>query len=101
MSVVVDPDLAADVFVVRLAGEVDVGSEPELEKIVDAFDASSCVDAVVDLAEMTFMDSTGLAMLVRLRKVCEACSGQLRVRNVGPQISSLLQATGLAGYFDS
>jgi len=56
MSVVVDPDLAADVFVVRLAGEVDVGSEPELEKIVDAFDASSCVDAVVDLAEVTFMD---------------------------------------------
>jgi anti-anti-sigma factor len=49
----------------RLAGELDMATAPELERTLqDALDAG-CRRIVVDLRELAFMDSTGLVVLAR------------------------------------
>jgi anti-sigma B factor antagonist len=76
-------------------GELDIATAPVLQ---DAFDAVF-VDGgpeiiVVDLSELTFMDSTGLHLLVRLHARCEPAD-RLRIINGSPTAVRVLDISGL------
>jgi len=52
--------------VVAIAGELDIGTAPRLER---AFRSSAAIESeavLVDLSDVTFMDSTGLALFLTL-----------------------------------
>jgi anti-sigma B factor antagonist len=51
-----------DLLVVSLSGELDMGSAPEFEEAVE--DAQGGAAIVVDLRELTFIDSTGIKALL-------------------------------------
>jgi anti-anti-sigma factor len=70
------------IAVVIVRGEVDMMSAPQFEALVDEaiLDGGVPRPVVVDLDECTFMDSSGLAVLLRTRGRVEggpviACSG--------------------------
>ena len=46
-------------------GEVDIGTAPGLASALEAAEASGAVAIVLDLSGVTFIDSTGLSVLVR------------------------------------
>jgi anti-sigma B factor antagonist len=50
--------------VVSIQGEIDLASAPELERELLSLFALSIHQVVLDFAGMTFMDSTGLAVLL-------------------------------------
>jgi anti-sigma B factor antagonist len=50
----------------RLAGELDLGTTPQLKQAVDAY-ARTGQTIVIDMREVGFIDSMGLAALVRVR----------------------------------
>jgi anti-sigma B factor antagonist len=52
--------------VIRLAGEIDLATVPQLRQVLDAH-ARSRQTMVLDLREIEFVDSMGLAALVRAR----------------------------------
>jgi anti-sigma B factor antagonist len=52
--------------VIRLAGEIDLATVPQLRQVLDAH-ARSGQTMVLDLREIEFVDSMGLAALVRAR----------------------------------
>jgi anti-sigma B factor antagonist len=84
--------------VVRVSGELDIRTCERLERT-----AGELVDhgrpVVLDLAELTFCDSTGLAVLVRLHKRAEAAGSQLVLRSPVPRVQNLLTLTGLTRLF--
>ena len=49
----------------------------------------------VDFAGVTFMDSSGIAVLLRLRQRMEALGGSLRVTGLREQPGRVLRAAGL------
>jgi anti-sigma B factor antagonist len=51
---------------IRLAGELDLGTAPQLKQAVDAY-ARTGQTITIDLREVQFIDSMGLAALVRVR----------------------------------
>jgi anti-sigma B factor antagonist len=51
---------------IRLAGELDLATVPQLRQVLDAH-ARSGQTMVIDLREIEFVDSMGLAALVRAR----------------------------------
>ena len=57
------------------------------------------VSLIVDLGEVTFLDSSGLSALVRLRRAAEARGSQLLLRDVPERVAVLLDLSGLAEYF--
>lgn len=73
-------------------GELDIATVPQLEEAFDAALASDGASIVVDLAGVTFIDSTGLRLLIRMKETC--AEGRLGIRST-PVVDRLLQVTGL------
>lgn len=79
---------------VTVAGEVDVDTAPRLTTALLAA-VRTAQHVVVDLTAVTFMDSQGLAALVRARREAEARGGTVSLTGVTPRIRKLLRITGL------
>jgi anti-sigma B factor antagonist len=85
------------VLVVR--GELDVSTAPELREKLLVVAESDHVVAVVDLASVSFVDSTALGVLVSAVKRFRNNGGDLRLVVTEPHITKVLEITGLADVF--
>lgn len=77
---------------VRLRGEIDLASAPAVESAVRAALPDPPVRVVFDLGELQFMDSSGIAVLLRL--ACDAAG--VSVRNPTPTVAMVIESTGLS-----
>lgn len=59
-----------DPYRISLSGEIDLTRAPELHRMLDDVAFGDARDVVVDLTEVTFCDSTGLAFLAGLNEQC-------------------------------
>lgn len=82
----------SDCAVYRFVGELDALTAPRLRQVLARMVSSP--SAVIDLSEVTFIDSTGLNALVGgIRRIRE-CGGQVAVSSSRPQVRRLLTLTG-------
>ena len=77
--------------VVRLRGELDIATAPAFADAVS--EANS--EIVVDLADLEFLDASGLDALARARARAERHGYRLVVINVHPLTQRMFQLTGL------
>jgi stage II sporulation protein AA (anti-sigma F factor antagonist) len=83
------------VQVVALAGELDVGSVDELEAALGGASAGARPRVCLDMSHLAFIDSTGLAAVIRAHlSVVEAGGGFSIVVAPGP-VRRTLETTGL------
>jgi len=76
-----------------LTGELDMDSANELEEAVREVCASG-TGLVIDLRKVTFMDSTGLRVLIVAGTLCEETGHELRIIP-GEDIQRILEISGL------
>ena len=94
-------DFAVDVSqrdgrtVVTATGELDVHTAPELKTHLDALSQGSDPALVVDLADVGFIDSTGLGVLVTTLKHVREAGGTLDVVVSSPRVLRVFALTGL------
>ncbi|MEV2239771.1 STAS domain-containing protein [Micromonospora sp. NPDC049891] len=81
----------------RLAGELDMSSAPRLNAVIDRLTSGGQRRLLVDLTELTFCDSTGIAVFVRGDNRVAAEGGWLRVTGASGRVERVLTVTGLAG----
>jgi anti-anti-sigma factor len=89
-----DIDLAEDgpgLVTARISGELDIVSAGHLGGQVDDLLARTLTRLDLDLSGLAFMDSSGLALLLRLTNRL----GPLRVFGANPLIRRVIEATGL------
>ncbi|MGX8699127.1 MAG: anti-sigma factor antagonist [bacterium] len=78
------------------AGELDQHAAGALmEEISELLENYAPRDCVLDLGRVTFMDSSGIAVILRTYKRVNAMGGRLFVENVPPQPLRVLDASGL------
>jgi anti-sigma B factor antagonist len=87
--------MAGEVPVVAVAGEVDLATAPLLRERLEARLAAGMSTIIVDLRDTTFLDSTGLGVLVGTLKRCRDAGGDLRLVIVEPRLLKLFAITGL------
>jgi anti-anti-sigma factor len=80
------------VCVVCLAGEFDISTSSEL---ADQLVVAPGARVVVDLAELGFMDSSGLTALIIASKRLGLTGGELVLTRPAPNIRRLLEMVGL------
>jgi anti-sigma B factor antagonist len=76
-------------------GELDLVTTPILERAFDAVLRDDDAEMiVVDLTELSFMDSTGIHLLLRMQAACED-GDRLRVINGSRPVQRILDVTGV------
>ncbi|SCG74865.1 STAS domain-containing protein [Micromonospora coxensis] len=80
----------------RLVGELDVSTAGELNEAIDRLAAEGERHLLLDLTDLTFCDSTGIAAFVRGDNRASADGGWLRVIGATGRVDRVLQVTGLA-----
>ncbi|WP_433136330.1 STAS domain-containing protein [Actinomadura nitritigenes] len=87
-------------LVVQVSGELDLATAPGLIAQVGRLVALSFPPACIalDMAQVSFCDSSGINALVRLGKRISAAGGQLLVLAPRPRLAELLTRTGVDQY---
>lgn len=91
---------SGDVPVVRVVGEIDLATAPQLQSCLARIPADTRA-VIVDLTAVTFLDSTGLSVLVAGRKRLseDGEEGDLRLVVSRSLIQRVLDVTGLSNVF--
>ena len=82
---------------VFLRGELDLATAPLLRKQVDDLLAGNGQHrslVLIDLAELTFCDSSGLRALIEIRNQCQRVGTTLRLTNVPADTQRVFELTG-------
>ena len=85
--------------VLRLSGEVDIQTSPVLDEQLRSVLGEGATSIVIDLADVTFLDSTGLSVLVAGLKRCQKVGGTVRLVSLRPNVRRVLEITGLTDAF--
>ncbi|HEX6499821.1 MAG TPA: STAS domain-containing protein [Micromonosporaceae bacterium] len=80
---------------VRLVGEIDFCTVDELRRILQQLLDSGHTRLTLDVAEVTFCDSSGLGVLVSTRAGAERRGGRLTLDGTQGQLARLMRTTGL------
>jgi anti-sigma B factor antagonist len=91
--------------VVRVRGEVDVATGPRLRRaLADGqarrFRDGGSMTVVVDLSGVTFMDASGLGVLISAVREARRLHSDLVIRNPSPATLRLLEVSRLMGLFE-
>lgn len=84
------------VRVIAVRGELDLSTAPDLEGPLDAAVNGNGGSVLIDLAECEFIDSTGIALIVRgWQKLEGDGNGQLAICSPTDQVRRVLAVSGL------
>jgi anti-sigma B factor antagonist len=81
--------------VVRLTGRLDLMAAADVKRRLAQAVADGHQRLVVDLGEVTFIDSSGLGALIGGLKSARLAGGNLRIARPGPQVRLTLELTTL------
>jgi anti-anti-sigma factor len=76
---------------VMVAGEVDLATSPELEIILQGVLQWGSTALVVDLVGLTFLDCSGISVLVRAARLAKDTGGTLSIRNPRPNVRRVFE----------
>lgn len=86
--------------VISVAGEIHVSTAPQFSRLLNAAIAGGKTALVLDLDDVTFIDSTGLSVLLNgLRRVTRR-KGRLVLVCTNPTVLRLFEITRLDATFD-
>ena len=100
MTLSLQSRLVGGVTVMKYGGRIVDGVESALlQEQVDAV-LAECPFIVLDIAEVDFVDSSGLGLLVRLLSRLRAAGGDLKLCSASNRIGEILRITRLLTVFD-
>ena len=83
-------------LLLEMKGELDHhGARNALRELELSIDAALPKKLVLDLAGVTFMDSSGIALILRAQQRMQLLDGSVLVRNVPSQARRVLDAAGI------
>jgi len=94
-----DVERDAERVTVHLAGEIDMANVRRLREALIELDDESVHKILIDLADVTFMGSCGLAVLVATSRRCRAHGRELILRAPSRAVVFALASSGLLRTF--
>jgi anti-sigma B factor antagonist len=85
--------------VLAMRGEIDLASAPQLREALTRMNPNETSLVVLDLSEVTFLDSTGLGVLMGALKRARAAGGDIRLVINRPNLLKVFEITGLTTLF--
>lgn len=79
---------------IALSGELDMATAPILEEHLVQAESDGVPAIVIDLVDLTFIDTVGLRALLAARERAEANGRQLLMFGAKPQVRRVFEITG-------
>lgn len=92
-------DNEANAWVVKINGEVDIYDAPEMKERLHKLIDQTPADLVLDCAELTYIDSTGMGVLISVLKHLKDVGKKMKIIHLSPYIYKIFSITGLQNIF--
>jgi anti-anti-sigma factor len=84
------------IILLRLEGELDAATAPRLRRLAELLLAETGAAVTVDLAELEFVDSTGLGVLLGIDRRFKEAARTISFRRPRRSLVRVLELTGLS-----
>jgi anti-sigma B factor antagonist len=91
--------LSDAINVLPLEGEIDLHASPRVERSLASIIAKRPEHVVVDLSGVTFIDSSGLAVLINARQDVKEYGGKLTLVGINTNVRSIFEMARLDQFF--
>jgi len=89
-----------DVMIIKLSGKITIGEgDVQLRNVVNDVLSKDFKKIILDMKDISYMDSSGVGELVSSHTTIANQEGQLRLCNLRSKLYSLLQLTALVTVF--
>ena len=86
--------------VIKLSGRLDINTSPNLRQAaLKLYTKRKCKNLIVDFAEVSFIDTSGLATLVEILVTAKEQCAQLTLSAMNAKVRYLIDVNGLSGFF--
>ena len=85
--------------VLLLAGEIDLNVSPEVAASLQPMIALRPSRLVIDLSRVTYVDSSGLAVLINAVNEVESYGGRLMIAGAQENVKTIIESGGLSRFF--
>jgi anti-sigma B factor antagonist len=86
---------AGEVHTVTLCGELDLSTAGPVEQELERVEAGDASTIVIDLSGLTFISSSGIALLLSAQARSRADEGRLRVRRGSEAVQRVMTIAGV------
>lgn len=86
--------------ILSLSGEIDAYTAPQLKEAFDTLLEQNVQTIVVDMENVTYMDSTGLGVFISVLKSVKEKDSEFSLVNIQERVLRLFQITGLDEVMD-
>ncbi|UCZ53688.1 STAS domain-containing protein [Bacillus shivajii] len=100
MNLQIDIQEQNNADVVYLTGEVDVYTSAKLKESLAPLTEKGQNTLIVDLSQVSYIDSTGLGIFIGALKSVDKAGGTLKISGVNDRVKRLFEITGLNEVID-
>ncbi|NLJ98536.1 MAG: anti-sigma F factor antagonist [Tissierellia bacterium] len=94
-------DIINDNLIVTLKGELDHHTSEDARKSIDQqYYKNNLLNIVLDLRGLSFMDSSGIGLIMGRYKNCKEERGNMSIVSTSPSIDRILKMSGLLKLMD-
>jgi len=99
MGLEITQETEGDLRILALRGRLDTDTAADLELIAQDLTAAGARDFLIDLAEVGYVSSAGLRVLLALAKQLDGNKGRLRLCGLNPAVSQVFEVAGFTRLF--
>ena len=92
--------ISGNPVVAKLQGRLDTTAAAEVTPDFQALNQYAAGHIVIDCDELEYISSSGLRLLLTLRKEVAAKNGKLQIRNMNEDILQIFKITGFISLFE-
>ena len=86
---------AGGVHTVALTGELDLATAGDVDRVLEQVEATNAESIVLDLSGLTFMDSTGVRLVVNAHARSRADANRLTLRRGQAAVQRVMELSGV------
>lgn len=89
------------IAIVTLKGQADVYTSPEISKVLDAYISRGQRNILIDLADLEYLDSSTLAVLIKAQKKARETGGDVKLLKLAGEPRKVFEVSGFFHLFDT
>ncbi|MCX7632687.1 MAG: STAS domain-containing protein [Turneriella sp.] len=86
-------------YVAYLKGSLDMYTSVELKNQTDAIPIKSGDKLILQLNDVSYIDSSGIGVLIKIVNAVQAQNGQVYLTGIKPMIEKIFKVAGLMSFF--